>query len=97
MPRRNSCRLPGVRGRAIYLWAARHMQETPAVREAWKAKKTCLWHGRQLAAVEPVRARTAVTTPTNATPAGAYILGEHRYFTDWVEAQDFPLELLLRS
>ncbi len=38
--------------------------------------------------------RTAVTTPTNATSAGAYILGEHRYFTDWVEAQDFPLELL---
>ncbi len=83
-----------VGGRAIYLWAARHMQETPAVREAWKAKRLAFGTVDSWLLWNLSEERKAVTTPTNATSAGAYILGEHRYFTDWVEAQDFPLELL---
>jgi glycerol kinase len=27
-----------------------------------------------------------VTTPTNATSCSAYVLGEHRYLTEWIEA-----------
>lgn len=83
-----------VGGRAIYLWAARHMRETPEVRAAYKAKRLAfgtvdswlLWNFSE--------ERKVVTTPTNATSAGAYILGEHRYFNDWIEAQGFPVELL---
>lgn len=83
-----------VGGRAIYLWAARHIQDTPIVRDAFQQRRLAfgtidswlLWHLSE--------DKTVVTTPTNATSAGAYILGQHRYLTDWIEAQDFPPELL---
>lgn len=83
-----------VGGRAIYLWAARHMQKTPAVREAWKARRLAFGTVDSWLLWNLSEERKAVTTPTNATSAGAYVLGEHRYFTDWIEAQGFPVELL---
>lgn len=80
--------------RSLYFWAARHIEETPEVKAAFKAGRLAfgtvdtwlLWHFSE--------ARRCVTTPTNATSAGAYMLAEHRYLTDWVEAQSFPPELL---
>jgi len=83
-----------VGGRAIYLWAARHISETPVVRAAWQAGRLgfgtvdswLLWNLSE--------DRSIVTTPTNATSAGGYNLAEHRYLTDWIAAQDFPLDLL---
>lgn len=85
--------------RSPYLWAARHIQETPAVAKAFDEQRLCfgtvdtwlLWH--------LTRDRILVTTPTNATSAGAYVLAEHRYQRDWLAALDFPQQLLpgLRS
>ncbi|MGO4761567.1 FGGY family carbohydrate kinase [Cupriavidus sp. 2KB_3] len=80
--------------RSPYLWAARHLRETPAVAEAWAARRLAfgtvdswlLWH----LSTE----RACVTTPTNATSCSAYMLGEHRYLTDWIDALGFPRELL---
>lgn len=85
--------------RSPHLWAARHIQETPEVANAFAEKRLCfgtvdtwlLWH---LSCD-----RIYVTTPTNATSAGAYVLADHRYQTDWLDALKFPQELLpeLRS
>ncbi|WP_066741565.1 FGGY family carbohydrate kinase [Cupriavidus sp. D384] len=80
--------------RSPYLWAARHLRDTPAVAAAWRARRLAfgtvdswlLWHLSTQ--------RACVTTPTNATSCSAYVLGEHRYLTEWVEALDFPPELL---
>nr|WP_315595893.1 FGGY family carbohydrate kinase [uncultured Cupriavidus sp.] len=80
--------------RSPYLWAARHLRDTPAVAEAWRARRLAfgtvdswlLWHLSTQ--------RACVTTPTNATSCSAYVLGEHRYLTEWIEALDFPPELL---
>lgn len=85
--------------RSPYIWAARHIQNTPAVAQAFAEKRLCfgtvdtwlLWH--------LTHDRIYVTTPTNATSAGAYVLAEHRYQKDWLDALEFPHELLpeLRS
>ena len=83
-----------VGGRSVYLWAAHHLRDTPAVRAAWDANKLAfgtvdswlLWHLSE--------SRRVVTTPTNATSAGAYILQQNSYYTDWTSAQGFPTELL---
>src|SRR5690606_6999708 len=45
-----------------------------------------LWHFSQR--------RACVTTPTNATSAGAYVLAGHRYYLDWLATLGFPAELL---
>jgi glycerol kinase len=85
--------------RSPYLWAARHIRDTTEVAKAFAEKRLCfgtvdtwlLWHLS--------RDRIYVTTPTNATSAGAYVLAEHRYQYDWLDALAFPHELLpeLRS
>lgn len=85
--------------RSPYLWAARHIRDTPEVAKAFAERRLCfgtvdtwlLWHLS--------RDRIYVTTPTNATSAGAYVLAEHRYQRDWLDALAFPQELLpdLRS
>ena len=80
--------------RSLYLWAARHLRDTPQVAQAWRDRRLAfgtvdswlLWHFSQR--------RDCVTTPTNATSAGAYVLAEHRYYEDWVNALGFPAELL---
>ncbi|OHT25426.1 glycerol kinase [Providencia stuartii] len=80
--------------RSPYLWAAKHIQETPVVAEAFKANRLkfgtidswLLWNLSQEG--------HCITTPTNATSAGAYSLREHRYYTPWLEALSFPLSLL---
>lgn len=80
--------------RSPYLWAARHLRDTPAVADAWRARRLAfgtvdswlLWHLSTQ--------RACVTTPTNATSCSAYVLGENRYLTEWIEALDFPPELL---
>ncbi|MGC5145446.1 glycerol kinase, partial [Escherichia coli] len=41
-------------------------------------------------------ARAVVTTPTNVTSGNAYALGDHRYLQDWLDALEFPAELLPR-
>lgn len=80
--------------RSLYLWAARHLRDTPVVAEAWREKHLAfgtvdtwlLWHFSQR--------RDCVTTPTNATSAGAYLLADHRYYLEWVQELGFPYELL---
>ena len=80
--------------RSPYLWAATHLRETPAVADAWRRKRLAfgtvdswlLWH----LSTE----RACVTTPTNATSCSAYVLGEHRYLAEWIDALGFPQELL---
>ncbi|WP_454674558.1 FGGY family carbohydrate kinase [Achromobacter pestifer] len=80
--------------RSLYLWAARHLRDTPEVAQAWRDRRLAfgtvdtwlLWHFSQR--------RECVTTPTNATSAGAYVLADHRYYQEWVEALGFPFELL---
>lgn len=80
--------------RSLYLWAARHLRDTPHVAQAWADKRLAfgtvdtwlLWHFSQRG--------ECVTTPTNATSAGAYVLAEHRYYLEWVQELGFPHELL---
>lgn len=80
--------------RSVYYWAAQHISHTSQVREAWEQGRLAfgtvdswlLWHLSELA--------RCVTTPTNAVSAGAYVLAEHRYLADWVEALSFPPSLL---
>ncbi|MGE8637034.1 MAG: FGGY family carbohydrate kinase [Achromobacter sp.] len=80
--------------RSLYLWAARHLRDTPQVGQAWREKRLAfgtvdswlLWHFSQR--------REVVTTPTNATSSGAYVLADHRYYLEWVQELDFPFELL---
>ncbi|MCM2504319.1 FGGY family carbohydrate kinase [Aureimonas altamirensis] len=80
--------------RAIYLWAARHMRNTPCVSDALKKNRLAfgtvdswlLWHLSEV--------RQVVTTPTNATSCGAYDLRTHSYIDEWLRAQEFPEELL---
>jgi glycerol kinase len=80
--------------RSPYLWAARHLAETPEVNAAYRAGKLrfgtidswLLWHLSE--------ERHCISTPTNATSAGAYQLAEHRYDEEWLEALGFPLPLL---
>ena len=80
--------------RSLYLWAARHLRDTPQVADAWRDKRLAfgtvdtwlLWHFSQR--------RECVTTPTNATSAGAYVLADHRYYLEWAQELGFPHELL---
>jgi len=80
--------------RSPYLWAAHQLRENADVVQAWRERRLAfgtidtwlLWHLST--------ARACVTTPTNATSASAYVLAEHRYHTEWVEALGFPCELL---
>ncbi|MGE8163737.1 FGGY family carbohydrate kinase [Paraburkholderia sp. NPDC080076] len=80
--------------RSPYLWAAYHLQTTPAVILANRERRLAfgtidtwlLWH----LSTE----RVCVTTPTNATSASAYLLDEHRYCLDWIDALGFPPSLL---
>ncbi|GAA3725526.1 glycerol kinase [Spinactinospora alkalitolerans] len=80
--------------RSPYLWAARHIEGTPEVREAYRTGALrfgtidtwLLWNltGGAVYAV----------TPTNVCSSGAYTLAEHAYQRDWIDALGFPGELL---
>ncbi|MDN7614736.1 FGGY family carbohydrate kinase [Burkholderia cepacia] len=80
--------------RSPYLWAAHQMRTSQAVTDAHRAgclafgtiDTWLMWHLSD--------ARECVTTPTHATSASAYLLGEHRYFEPWLDALGFPRELL---
>ncbi|TRM51648.1 glycerol kinase [Achromobacter sp. LC458] len=80
--------------RSLYLWAAHHLRDSPLVAQAWRDKRLAfgtvdtwlLWHFSQR--------RECVTTPTNATSAGAYVLADHRYYLEWIQELGFPHELL---
>lgn len=80
--------------RSPYLWATHHLRETPAVARAFDERRLAfgtidswlLWHLSDQ--------RACVTTPTNVTSGSAYVLAEHRYHLDWIEALGFPRELL---
>ncbi len=80
--------------RGVYYWAARHIEETPAVTQAYKAGRLAfgtvdtflLWHLSHH--------RACVTTPTNAASTGGYVIGEHRYLSEWLDDQRFPQSLL---
>lgn len=82
--------------RSPYLWAARKLREDAAVARAWQQRRLAfgtidswlLWHLSD--------ARAVVTTPTNVTSGNAYALGDHRYLQDWLDALEFPAELLPR-
>lgn len=81
-------------GRAIYLWAARHIQNTPSVREAYRSKRLAFGTVDSWLLWNLSDKKQVVTTPTNATSAGAYILSKHEYCYEWLDAQKFPSELL---
>ena len=80
--------------RSPYLWAKHKIQEVPEIAEALRQKRLAfgtidtwlLWHLSQN--------RELVTTPTNVTSGNAYVLQEHRYLSDWLEALEFPQQLL---
>ncbi|WP_159870075.1 MULTISPECIES: FGGY family carbohydrate kinase [unclassified Raoultella] len=80
--------------RSPYLWAARHLADSPTVSAAHKAGRLMfgtidswlLWHLTE--------ERRCLSTPTNATSAGAYRIREHRYYAPWLEALGFPERLL---
>jgi glycerol kinase len=80
--------------RSPYLWAARHLQTTASVILAHRERRLAfgtidtwlLWHLSNEGA--------CVTTPTNATSASAYLLADHRYCLDWIDALGFPRSLL---
>jgi glycerol kinase len=80
--------------RSPYLWAAHHIRETESVARAFEERRLAfgtidswlLWHLSTQ--------RACVTTPTNATSASAYVMAEHRYQLDWIDALGFPRELL---
>ncbi|WP_335621942.1 FGGY-family carbohydrate kinase [Citrobacter sp. FDAARGOS_156] len=74
--------------------ASRHLANTPAVAKAYQAgtlvfgtvDSWLLWHLAQ--------EKKSVTTPTNATSAGAYCLKEHHYHLPWLQTLGFPASLL---
>lgn len=80
--------------RSPYLWASYHIANTPAVNKAYRAgtlvfgtvDSWLLWHLAQ--------EKKCVTTPTNATSAGAYCLNEHQYHLPWLQTLNFPTSLL---
>lgn len=80
--------------RSPYLWAARHIAGTPAVREAHRAGRLrfgtmdtwLLWH--------LTRERIHAVTATNATAAGAYRPAGHEYHDAWLDVLGFPSDLL---
>ena len=80
--------------RSPYLWAAHHLRESPEVAAAHREGRLgfgtvetwLLWN----LTVE----RSYVATATNATSAGAYVLAEHAYETEWIQALGFPQDLL---
>ena len=80
--------------RSPYLWASHHLANTPAVAKAYQAgtlvfgtvDSWLLWHLAQ--------EKKSVTTPTNATSAGAYCLKEHHYHLPWLQTLGFPASLL---
>lgn len=80
--------------RSPYLWAVHQIRQDASIaqtlREGCLAFGTIdtwlLWH---LSADRPL-----VTTPTNVTSGNAYVLGEHRYLDEWLDALEFPKALL---
>ena len=80
--------------RSPYLWASHHLANTPAVAKAHQAgtlvfgtvDSWLLWHLAEQ--------KKCITTPTNATSAGAYCLNEHQYHLQWLQALNFPKSLL---
>ncbi|WP_217496221.1 FGGY family carbohydrate kinase [Arthrobacter sp. 24S4-2] len=80
--------------RSPYLWAAHQLRESTAVAEAYAGRRLGFGTIETWLLWNLTKERSYVATATNATSAGAYILGEHRYRTDWIEALGFPLDLL---
>jgi glycerol kinase len=80
--------------RSPYLWAVGHIQGTPAVTQAYDEGRLVfgtidtwlLWHLSDR--------RPCVSTPTNATSANAYVLADHAYYLEWIDALGFPRDLL---
>ncbi|EPL8207802.1 FGGY family carbohydrate kinase [Raoultella ornithinolytica] len=80
--------------RSPYLWAARHIADTPEIAAAHRAGRLMfgtidswlLWHLTE--------ERRCLSTPTNATSAGAYQLRDHRYYAPWLAELAFPSGLL---
>ncbi|WP_066300901.1 FGGY family carbohydrate kinase [Arthrobacter luteolus] len=80
--------------RSPYLWAAHHLRDSPAVAEAYAAKRLGFGTMETWLLWNLTRERAYVATSTNATSAGAYVLAEHRYEIPWIEALEFPVEIL---
>ncbi|KJM63393.1 glycerol kinase [Pluralibacter gergoviae] len=80
--------------RSPYLWAARHLADSPQVIAAHRAGRLrfgtvdswLLWHLSD--------EQRCLSTPTNVTSAGAYQLAEHSYFMEWLDTLGFPSLLL---
>lgn len=80
--------------RSPYLWAVHQIREHAHIAQALRNKRVAfgtidtwlLWHLSD--------ARPLATTPTNVTSGNAYVLGEHRYLDAWLDALEFPQELL---
>ncbi|MEV7661501.1 FGGY family carbohydrate kinase [Paenarthrobacter sp. NPDC089316] len=80
--------------RSPYLWAAHHLRETEAVREAHAANRLGFGTVETWLLWSLTREKSYVATATNASSAGAYVLAGHSYETAWIDTLGFPQELL---
>lgn len=80
--------------RSPYLWAAHHLAETTEVAAAHKAGRLGFGTIETWLLWSLTTEHSYVATSTNATSAGAYVLGSHEYASDWITALGCPLDLL---
>ncbi|MCR8669608.1 FGGY family carbohydrate kinase [Agrococcus sp. HG114] len=80
--------------RSPYLTAALLIERDERVREAHRAGRLGFGTVDTWLLWNLVQGRPLATSATNATSCGAYLLGEHRYATDYLDALGFPRELL---
>lgn len=83
-----------IAGRSHYLWAVKQIAENTDVRAAYQKKNLAFgsidtWLLWNLSEGKPL-----YTTPTNAASMGAYDLSNNDFCREWLEALNFPLELL---
>ncbi|WP_416418420.1 FGGY family carbohydrate kinase [Paenarthrobacter aromaticivorans] len=80
--------------RSPYLWAAHHLRETREVEVAFRERRLGFGTVETWLLWSLTAERSYVATTTNATSAGGYILSDHAYERDWIEAMGFPSDLL---
>lgn len=80
--------------RSPYLTAVRAIETDARVRDAYRAGRLAFGTIDTWLLWNFVEGRPLLTTATNATSCGAYVIAEHRYQTDYLDALSFPRELL---
>lgn len=80
--------------RSPYVTALRLIETDERVREAHRAGRLGFGTVESWLLWNYVQGRPLATTATTATSCGAYVIGEHRYATEYLDALGFPPELL---